>query len=428
VSSRVRDVPAETEPPLVVEHREQLIYLLREAAELEHTILCEYLFAAFTMKQRTDEGLTAEQLVAVERWRKTILTVAKQEMLHLTLVQNLLTAIGAAPHLSRPNLPTAAKHFPAGVQIALVPFGERALRHFLFLERPEGVALDDADAAAAIGRARPLMADDDIVPSPQEFATVGHLYRAIDIGFAWLTATLGPSKLFIGPPPAQTSPDVMHWDGLVAVTDLDSAHQAIDVIVEQGEGATGDWREAHFGKFLEIYDEYLAFRAADASFEPARPVLPGHVRSHRYGDAVPLIEDPRTKRAADLFNVVNEIVLLALTRYFAHTDETAEQLALLENVGVGLMFAAIKPLGQLITTLPFGGPDVRALLHRRLPAAPPRRGLDAHRRAPPPGGRPRTAPRGRGPRVEGAHRRTREVRDPARRIDLALLSQVGCAP
>jgi hypothetical protein len=354
VSSRVRDVPAQVEPPIVVEHREQLIYLLREAAELEHTILCEYLFAAFTMKQRVDEGLTAAQLEAVDRWRTVILTVAKQEMLHLTLVQNLLTAIGAAPHLSRPNLPTAAKHFPAGVVIALVPFGEAALKHFLFLERPEGVALDDNEAAIAIERARPLMADDDIVPAPQHFETVGHLYRAIDVGFAWLTGTLGTEKLFIGPKPAQTSPDVMRWPGLVAVTDLESAHDAIDVIVEQGEGATGDWREAHFGKFLGIYDEYLALRAADPSFEPARPVLPGHVRPHRYGDAVPLIDDPRTKRVADLFNVVNEILLLALTRFFAHTDETPEQLKLLESVGVGLMFAAVKPIGQLLTTLPFG--------------------------------------------------------------------------
>ena len=354
MSSRVREAPAAVEPPIVVEHREELIYLLREAAELEHTILCEYLFAAFTMKQRTEEGLTPAQLEAVDRWRTTILAVAKQEMLHLTLVQNLLTAIGAGPHLSRPNLPTAAKYFSPGVQIDLVPFGEAALRHFLFLERPEGVALDDPDARLAVDRAFPLMADDDIVPAPQGFATVGHLYRAIDIGFSWLTSTLGEECLFIGPAPAQTSPDVMHWDGLVAVTDLNTAHRAIDVVVEQGEGATGDWREAHFGKFLEIYDEYLELRAADPAFEPARPVLPGHVRPQRDNDAVPLIEDPRTKRVADLFNVVNEIVLLALSRFFAHTDETPSQLALLENVAVGLMFAAIKPLGELLTTLPFG--------------------------------------------------------------------------
>jgi len=352
--SVVRAQPPKIEPPIVVEHRDELIYLLREAAELEHTILCEYLFAAFTMKQRVDEGLTAGQLEAVDRWRNVILTVAKQEMLHLTLVQNLLTAIGAAPHLSRPNLPTAAKHFPAGVQIALVPFGEKALRHFLFLERPEGLALDDPEAQVAIERARPLMTDDDIVPAPQEYGTVGHLYRAIDVGLAWLTSTLGPERLFIGPAPAQTGPELMKWDGLVAVTDLASAHAAIDVIVEQGEGATGDWRAAHFGKFLEIYDEYLAMRAADPSFEPARPVLPGHVRAHRYGDAVPLIDDPLTRRVADLFNVANEVMLLALTRFFAHTDETPEQLRTLESIGVGLMFAAIKPIGQLLTTLPFG--------------------------------------------------------------------------
>src|SRR2546430_3092233 len=178
--SVVKEQPAAIEAPIIVEHREQLIYLLREAAELEHTILCEYLFAAFTLKQRLDEGLTPAQLEAIDRWRKAILTVARQEMLHLTLVQNLLTAIGAAPHLSRPNLPTAARHFPEGVQIALVPFGERALKHFLFLERPEGVALDDPDAVVAIARARPFMADDDIVPAPQSFSTVGHLYRAID--------------------------------------------------------------------------------------------------------------------------------------------------------------------------------------------------------------------------------------------------------
>src|SRR5260221_13498326 len=147
------------EPPIIVEHREQLIYLLREAAELEHTIMCEYLFAAFTMKQRLDEGLATAQLEAVDRWRTTILTVAKQEMLHLTLVQNLLTAIGAAPHLSRPNLPTAAKHFPARLQSALSPFGEQALRHFLFLERPEGRALDDPDVQVAVERARPVMSD-----------------------------------------------------------------------------------------------------------------------------------------------------------------------------------------------------------------------------------------------------------------------------
>lgn len=348
---------ASPEPPIVVEHREALIYLLREAAELEHGIMCQYLYAAFTLKQSVDEGVTAEQLEAIGRWRKTVLEVARQEMLHLALVQNLLTAIGAAPHFGRPNLPAPAHRFPAGVQLALVPFGERALRHFLFLERPEGMALDDADGFTAVARARPLMADDEIVPRYQEYATVGHLYRAIDIGFAWLTSKLGEARLFIGPPDAQATPESFRWPELIPVDGLAAAHRAIDTIVEQGEGTTNeDWREAHFGRFLGVLDEYLAFRARDPGFEPARPVQPGTMRPHAASDDLPLISDGVTARVADLFNVSYQITLMTLARYFAHTDETPAQLKTLANVSVGVMFGGLKVLGERLTGLPFG-PD-----------------------------------------------------------------------
>ena len=42
----------------VIEHREALIYALCQAAELEHGIMCQYLFAAFSLKQSAGEGLT----------------------------------------------------------------------------------------------------------------------------------------------------------------------------------------------------------------------------------------------------------------------------------------------------------------------------------------------------------------------------------
>ena len=92
---------AAPEAPFVIEHREALIYMLCEAAELEHGIMCQYLFAAFSLKQSADEGLTEAELAAVTGWRKQISHVATQEMLHLSLVQNLLSAIGGAPHMSR---------------------------------------------------------------------------------------------------------------------------------------------------------------------------------------------------------------------------------------------------------------------------------------------------------------------------------------
>ena len=92
----------------MIEHREALIYMLCEAAELEHGIMCQYLFAAFSLKQREDEGLTNGELAAVSALAHAISHVATEEMLHLALVHNLLSAIGAAPHFARPNLPAPA--------------------------------------------------------------------------------------------------------------------------------------------------------------------------------------------------------------------------------------------------------------------------------------------------------------------------------
>ena len=117
------------EPKIVIEHRKELTYLLCQAAELEHGLMCQYLYAAFSLKTETGPGLGEDQLEAVERWRSTILSISAEEMLHWALVQNLLTAVGSAPFVSRPHMPHQAKGYPPGVQLRLLPFGEVALRH-----------------------------------------------------------------------------------------------------------------------------------------------------------------------------------------------------------------------------------------------------------------------------------------------------------
>ncbi|HEY7261021.1 MAG TPA: ferritin-like domain-containing protein [Trebonia sp.] len=345
---------APPEAPFVIEHREALIYMLCEAAELEHGIMCQYLFAAFSMKEQASEGLTEDQAATVRRWRKQISHVAAQEMLHLALVQNLLSAIGAAPHLSRPNFPQPASHYPAGVHLTLLPFGEAALRHFMFLERPEGMALHDAPGLAAHSRAAPAMQPGDIAPHAQDFATVGHLYRSIEAGIDHLAQKYGERWLFVGPPRAQATQQHFGWPELVAVTDVASAHRAIDEILEQGEGPRGDWQNAHFGQFVAILDELEQLREADRGFDPVRPVIPLNVRPSERNPDVPLVTDPLAQRVMDLFNVCYEILLLMLQRFFAHTEETGAQLKALADGTYALMVQAIKPLGDLITTLPAG--------------------------------------------------------------------------
>jgi hypothetical protein len=280
--------------------------------------------------------------------------VATEEMLHWALVNNLLTAVGSAPYVSRPNLPHQAAGYPAGVQLALLPFGERALRHFVYLERPEGTELDDAEGFEAAGPALPVMAPGELLPRGQEFSTVGHLYRSIEGGLALLAEKYGEDRLFIGPPRAQATADTFRWPDLGAITDVASARAAIERIVEQGEGARGNWSAAHYGRFVAVLDEYLALRAADPRFEPAYPVAAAGVHPIEGKDPEIRITDPTTAAVSDLFNAVYDLLLQVIVRYFAFGHETDEQLAILADSCVELMVSAIKPLGMLLATLPVG--------------------------------------------------------------------------
>jgi Ferritin-like len=170
------------EPNIVVEHREHLWYLLAEAAQVEHLIMCQYLYASFSLKAGSEDGLTAEQAAAVARWREVLTGIAVEEMLHLALVFNVMTAIGAAPPLSRPNFPRSSDDLPGGVQFRLLPFGTDSLTHFLYLERPEGMERMDAEGFVPTTPPREPIEAGEAISRAQDFGTVGHLYRGIEQG------------------------------------------------------------------------------------------------------------------------------------------------------------------------------------------------------------------------------------------------------
>ena len=342
------------EPPIVVATRKELAYLLCQAAELEHALMVEYLYAAFSLKTTADDGVTEDQLARVNHWRKEILAVAAEEMLHWTLVNNLLTAIGSAPYVSRPHLPHQAAGYPAGVQLALVPFGERSLRHFLYLERPEGMVMSDAEGFEARGPALPMMAETDIAIFGQEWSTQGHLYRSIERAIEDMAATLGEDGTFIGPPEAQITKELLGWPQLVPVTDSATAASAIEGIVAQGEGARGDWSQAHYGRFLAVLEEYMEMRSVDPSFDPVHPVLGAGVRPADGVTPEVFITDAGTAAASDLFNASYDLLLQLLSRLFAGLGETFDEKRTLIGVAVGMMFDVIKPLGLALSTMPVG--------------------------------------------------------------------------
>ena len=92
---------------VVFEGREQLLYLLGEAAELEHAACCIYLYAAFTLQAEPGDGLTAAQVPAVAGWKQGINQIALQEMIHLALVNNLLAALGGRHAWAATTSPSA---------------------------------------------------------------------------------------------------------------------------------------------------------------------------------------------------------------------------------------------------------------------------------------------------------------------------------
>lgn len=339
-----------------IENRAQLVYLLTEAAELEHNVLCSYLYADFSIKESTSEGLTDDQLNAVRRWRAAIRLIAQQEMLHLASACNLLTAVGGAPQLRRPNLPTSPRAYPPAFQLRLVPLSMEAVEQFVFLERP--ASLEPEGETWSPHQLPTLVKVSGIFSSERNYETLGQLYRGIEDGLKYLTQKYGEERLFIGRQAAQSDARYFHMPGLITVGGLASALEAVKVIIEQGEGASIETEDSHYNRFLRMRDEYQDLLAADRHFIPGRPVLtsPYATLPSDLADArdVNVVDDAVSSEACNLFDGCYELMVQMLGRLFVHAEETEAELKALADTAMGLMFDVIEPLGCAITLLPAG--------------------------------------------------------------------------
>lgn len=210
---------------------EDLREALRNAIKLELGTIPPYLTAYFSIKPGANATAAA-----------IIRSVVIEEMLHLSLACNLLNAIGG-----RPQLPEAVLRYPSRLPmdigdepgkpfvVPLARLSEDTIQIFMTIEEPEH-PLEFPDAPAA-----------DLAP---DYHTIGEFYTAV----GQLMLDLGPS-IFTGGKERQ----VTAWIGthyLHAIADPQTAIEAIDLIVEQGEGTStspGDSEElAHYYRFEQI--------------------------------------------------------------------------------------------------------------------------------------------------------------------------------
>jgi hypothetical protein len=343
--------------------RRDLLYLLSQASELEHSLVCQYLFTAYSLKENASEGATPLQQRMITNWQSEIVGVAVQEMLHLALASNLLTAIGGAPYLRRANFPQSKTYTSLSLRFMLAPFSHDTLQRYICFELPQdfqpGPGETNWNDVCSQVKTINALAAEPLLPQKLDFHSIGELYGLIREGFADIEASLkaGGRTLFIGPPAAQATGI---WPELTAVKDVASAQQAIDLIVAQGEGTPTDQEHNHFRTFVTIMNEYQAEQQSDPNFQPARPVIQNPLLDLQRDqpDAVSqganVIVDDLTRDVMEIFAAAYEVMLQILARYFAHTDEDDEQLYVLKSAFLNLMPFVLSPIGKAITLLPAG--------------------------------------------------------------------------
>ena len=330
--------------------REQLLYWLHEASEIEHHLMCCYLYAAFSLK-REDPLWSTEQRDAVSRWRDAIMSVVFEEMSHLALVGNLVNALGATPHVGRPPFPVDAGPYPAGFVIRLQPFSAATIEHFKFLERPSNEEVRDAEGFSPERQYRRVVPDGRLSPGPRDYDTVGELYEVLARSLDTCVAAVGEKAMFVGDPVLQLDAALAPLTGVIAVTDLKSAREAIATIVTQGEGAGGEEVDSHFCRFTHIANELAAMTAADPQFEPAWPAATNPVMNrpvHSAAERVHLNE-PRIARWVDIGNAIYTTSLRCLLQGFTVRERGAKATWL--HASFALMRAMV-PVGQGLASRP----------------------------------------------------------------------------
>lgn len=230
-----------------IDNRDDLLSYLNAAMALEHATIPPYLTAYYSIRSSTNSD--AAHIIRV---------TAVEEMLHLTLVANVLNAIGGRADLTRPGfVPSYPAYLPDGEDdftVDLRPFSPEAVETFCKIERP-GRAPSVDERLVKTSEDRTLLAS----PTAEEmrFYSIGEFYEEIIEGLEKVAAD--DPTLFCGDPARQVGPEYFYSGGgaMIVVCDLKSAQQALRFIAGQGEGLDSgiydaDGELAHYYRFRQL--------------------------------------------------------------------------------------------------------------------------------------------------------------------------------
>ena len=308
--------------------------LLESAAEIEHALMVQYLYGAYSLKNQLELS-DQNQRIAVKTWRGVLLAIAREEMGHLMSVQNMLLLLRLPPNFEREDFPPRNDIYP--FKLHLQPLTQTSLAKYVVAESPiDATGIDDIKEQAEMKAemrinhvgilygllgllfARPEQVDaggsgsvewDEIVRQIRDAA-----YQQDQDRSAWHLTDEAFDEESVS---QQANPDDWNVGDLRVhrLSGRDEALEAIRDIGEQGEGAASSGQKSHFERFLAIYrgTGTLPFPEAGGEWVPTRNVPTDPKPSD--------VTDARTKRWVELADIRYALLLGFLEHYLVSTGD-----------------------------------------------------------------------------------------------------------
>ena len=258
------------DPPL--EPRDEVVFLLTAAAEIEHALMVQYLYAAYSVHV-PDSGPAVNQVKAVQ---ELLLQIAREEMGHLATVQNLLHIVGGPLNLHREHsadaseiypfrftlepltLDSTAKYVIAESPLVLPPAMPEADKALLAQISTEAVRSNDGHPVRHVGPIFERLAhlfETDLADDDFRLDTFGRQAKFEDWGFQPGTPDVGEALIIESFPSAEA--DEVRAAAVTAVRRIGAQGEGFDL-----EPAGPGGSESHFERFFDIYKRLMELSSA----------------------------------------------------------------------------------------------------------------------------------------------------------------------
>lgn len=376
VSAKAGLLKAPSGPPLeeLFAPRDYLSFLLYIDAEIEHALMDQYLYAAWSLG---GPQVPPDKVAVVRGWQEVILGIAKEEMGHFVTIQNILRLVGAPLNLGRDDYPWDVPFYPFPFQ--LEPLTLDSLAKYVYAESPkdwEGPWADEIKKRVEKATPTPhrvgelfelmltLVGDEHFIPD-SAFRAATYPYQAnFD---EWGRGYQNGARGNLGHVNMPNTPNLL----VMPVQSRTDVINALTAISEQGEAPRSDdpSEPSHFTRFLNIYKEMKACESQ--GWSPSRNIAtnPSVDLPAAEGGSNPSIGTPITNQEARLWARLHNLRYRMLLTYLAHSFTLAGGLVTagnhaprgaIINATFGEMYN-LRAITSILTALPIApGSDVMA--------------------------------------------------------------------